>query len=67
MLFRSANPRLIREVPEIKSALLAFSPQMPEGKQFFEATSYQDMRAITAEDMKSFDSYTVYLKQQLGQ
>lgn len=62
-----ANPRLIREVPELKSALLAFSPQMPEGKQFFEATSYQDMRGITAEDMKSFDSYTTYLKQQLGQ
>ena len=62
-----ANPRLIREVPELKSALLAFSPQSPEGKQFFEATSYQDMREITSEDMKSFDSYTTYLKQKLGQ
>jgi phosphonate transport system substrate-binding protein len=49
-----ANPRLAREVPRLKSALLAFSPDLPEGKQFFEATRYQ-----------SLDPYTRYLRQHL--
>jgi len=61
-----ANPRLAGEVPRLKSVLLTFTPALPQGKQFFEATSHQGMREITAEDMKSFDSYTTFLKQQLG-
>ena len=60
-----ANPRLAREVPRLKSALLAFSPDLPEGKQFFEATRYQGIREITPEDMKSLDPYTQYLRQHL--
>jgi phosphonate transport system substrate-binding protein len=60
-----ANPRLAREVPRLKSALLAFSPDLPEGKQFFEATRYQGIREITPEEMKSLDPYTRYLRQHL--
>ncbi len=62
-----ANPRLTREVPRLKSALLAFSPALPEGKQFFQVTGYQGMREITPEEMKSLDPYTRYLQQHLGQ
>lgn len=62
-----ANPRMTREAPRLKSALLAFSPEMPEGRQFFEVTGYQDMREITAPEMKSLDVYLPYLKQHLGQ
>ncbi|MDP2027182.1 phosphate/phosphite/phosphonate ABC transporter substrate-binding protein [Sulfuriferula sp.] len=60
-----ANPRLAREVPRLKSALLAFSPDLPEGKQFFEATRYQGIREIAPEEMKSLDPYTRYLRQHL--
>lgn len=60
-----ANPRLAREVPRLKSALLAFSPDLPEGKQFFAATRYQGIREITPEEMKSLDPYTRYLQQHL--
>lgn len=62
-----ANPRLTREVNGLKSALLAFSPDVPQGKNFFEVTGYQGMRDITPEEMKSLDLYTVYLKKYLGQ
>ena len=61
-----ANPRLAREVPRLKSTLLAFSPDSPEGKQFFEATRYQGIREITPKDMKLLDPYTQYLRQHLG-
>ncbi len=61
-----ANPRLIREVPNLKSALLAFSPELPQGREFFEVTSYQGMREITATEMKSLDIYLPYLKQHIG-
>ena len=60
-----ANPRLAREVPQLKSALLAFSTALPEGKQFFKVTGYQGMREITPEEMKSLDPYTRYLQQHL--
>lgn len=62
-----ANPRLTGEVPRLKSALLAFSPKILEGREFFEVTGYQDMREITATEMKSLDIYLPYLKQHLGQ
>lgn len=61
-----AHPRLTPEVIRLKSALLAFSPNSPQGKQFFEVTGYQGMREITPEEMKSLDVYTVYLKKHLG-
>lgn len=61
-----ANPRLAREVARLKPALLAFSPDLPEGKQFFEVTGYQGMREMTPEEMKSLDPYTQYLQQHLG-
>ncbi|MHB1174709.1 MAG: phosphate/phosphite/phosphonate ABC transporter substrate-binding protein [Sulfuriferula sp.] len=62
-----ANPRLAREAPRLKSILLAFSPDSPEGSQFFQVTGYQGMREITPEEMKSLDPYTRYLQKNLGQ
>ncbi len=62
-----ANPRLAREAPRLKSILLAFSPDSPEGNQFFQVTGYQGMREITPEEMKSLDPYTRYLQKTLGQ
>ena len=62
-----ANPRLTREVPRLTSALLAFSPNSPEGKQFFDATGYEEIREITLKEMKALDPYIPALKQQLGQ
>lgn len=62
-----AHPRLIQDVPRLKSTLLIFSPNLPEGKQFFELTGYQDMREISPEGMKSIDPYLPFLKRYLGQ
>lgn len=61
------SPHLSREIPHLKSVLLAFSPGIPQGKQFFEVTGYQGMREVLPEEMKSLDIYTVYLKKYLGQ
>lgn len=62
-----ASPRISSEVPHLKAVLLAFSPQLPAGKQFFDKTGYQNMREITEEEMKSLDLHLPYLKQHLGQ
>ena len=62
-----ASPHLSREIPRLKSVLLAFSPGIPQGRQFFEVTGYQGMREVLPEEMKSLDIYTVYLKKYLGQ
>lgn len=56
------NPRLASEAPRLKSALLAFSLNPTEGKQFFRVTGYQGMREITPRAMKSLDVYTQYLQ-----
>ncbi len=61
-----ANPRLESAVPRLKSVLLAFSPTLAEGKEFFDKTGYMNMREITPEEMKSLDPYIPYLKQNLG-
>ncbi len=62
-----AHPRISSEVPRLKAVLLAFTPQSPEGKQFFDKTGYQNMRDITEEEMKSLDPHLPYLKQHLEQ
>lgn len=62
-----AHPRISSEVPRLTTVLLGFSPQLPEGKQFFDTTGYQNMRDITEAEMKSLDPHLPYLKQQLGQ
>lgn len=62
-----ASPRMASAVPHLKSVLLAFSPTLTKGKQFFDKTGYIDMREITPEEMKSLDIYIPYLKQHLGQ
>lgn len=67
MVMWVAHPRLYHSVPALRDSLLAFSPRLREGKQFFEKTSYQGMRKISSEEMKSLDPYLPYLKQHLGQ
>jgi len=62
-----ASPHLKRELLRLKWTVLNFSPNLPEGKKFFETTGYQGMREITPEEMKSLDPYLPYLKQHLGQ
>lgn len=62
-----ANRRLHSQVASLNSVLLAFSPDLPEGKQFFDATGFLGMRTITPQEMKSLDPYIPYLKQHIGQ
>lgn len=67
MVMWVAHPRLFHSVPILRDSLLAFSPRLLEGKQFFDRTSYQGMRKISSEEMKSLDPYLPYLKRHLGQ
>lgn len=67
MVMWIAHPRLLQEVPSLRASLLNFSPNLTEGKQFFDITNYQGMRKITSKEMKSLDPYIPYLKQHLGQ
>lgn len=62
-----AHPRMASDVPRLKSILLAFSPALAEGKEFFDKTGYLNMREITPEEMKSLDPYIPFLKLHLGQ
>lgn len=62
-----AHPRIGNDLQALRSAVLSFSPQLAEGKQFFDKTGYQHMREITEEEMKSLDRHIPYLKQHLGQ
>ena len=61
------NPRLHQAAPNLKIVLLDFSPDLPEGKQFFDATGFQGMREVTPQEMKSLDPFLPYLKQNLEQ
>lgn len=62
-----ANPRLANDAPRLKSALFAFTPNLPPGKQFFDTTGYQGMRAITPEELQALDPYTRFIQRQPGQ
>lgn len=66
MVMWIAHPRMRDEAPALRASLLAFSTQLAEGKQFFEATGFQGMREISAQEMKALDQYLPYLKQHLG-
>jgi len=51
-----AHPRMATDVTRIKAALLGFSSQSKEGKQFYEATGYIGLREVTPEESKSMDA-----------
>lgn len=52
-----AHPRMASEVPALKAALLGFTDNVKEGRQFFEVTGYIGMRAITNDEMKQLEPY----------
>lgn len=50
----------------LKSALLDFTPETPEGRQFFEATGYAGMRAVSGAQMRSLDGFADQVKKLLN-
>ncbi len=50
------------EFARLKAALLSFSADSPEGQQFFEATAYAGMRAVSDEQMQSLDGFAEQVK-----
>ena len=52
-----AHPRMAAEVPAIKAALIEFTQDLEEGRQFFETTGYIGMHEITNSDMKALEPY----------
>ena len=52
-----ANPRITSEIPRIKTALLNFTPDSTDGKQFFDATGYIGLREVNTTEMKALDPY----------
>lgn len=53
-----AHPRVASDAPKFKAALLGFTADTAEGKQFYESTGYIGMREIGKDEMKSLDPYT---------
>jgi len=52
-----AHPRMASEVPMIKAALIGFTSNIEEGRQFFEATGYIGLHDISNAEMKLLDPY----------
>lgn len=52
-----AHPRVTSEAPRIKAALLGFTSDTEEGRQFFETTGYIGLREINSAEMKRLDPY----------
>ncbi len=61
-----APPKERVEPARLKSALLNFTPETPEGRQFFEATGYAGMRAVSDEQMQSLDGIADRVKNLLN-
>jgi phosphonate transport system substrate-binding protein len=59
------HPQLTSEVPRIKAAILGFTSDMEEGKQFFDATGYIGLRDISSAEMKLLDPYAKVLSNTL--
>lgn len=62
-----AHPRLGANAEVLRKALLRFTPERPEGKQFFDTTGYRGYRAVTEADTKALSPYIDDLKALLGQ
>ena len=60
-----AHPRMASEVPMIKAALIGFTSNSEEGRQFFEATGYIGLRDISNVEMKLLDPYAKELSDML--
>ena len=60
-----AHPRMASEVPMIKAALIGFTSNSEEGRQFFEATGYIGLRDISNAEMKLLDPYAKELSDTL--
>ena len=52
-----AHVRMASDIPRIKAALLGFTPDLEEGRQFFETTGYIGIREVTSDEMKALDPY----------
>ena len=61
-----APPKGRVEPARLKSALLNFTPDTPQGRQFFEATGYAGMRAVSGEQMQSLDGFADRVKKLLN-
>lgn len=59
------HPQLTSETPRIKAAILGFTSDMDEGKQFFDATGYIGLRDISSAEMKLLDPYAKVLSNTL--
>lgn len=51
------NPKSQIDAARLRTLLLNFTPEVPEGREFFQATGYEGMRAVTEEQMRSLDVY----------
>jgi len=61
-----APPQGRVEPARLKAALLSFTPDTPEGRQFFGATGYGGMRAVSGEQMQSLDGFADRVKNMLN-
>ena len=51
------NPKSQIDAARLRKLLLNFTQGIPEGREFFQATGYEGMRAVTDEQMQALDVY----------
>ena len=61
-----ASPKGRVKPARLKSVLLNFTPDTPQGRQFFETTGYTGMRAVSDEQMQSLDGFADRVKKLLN-
>ena len=61
-----APPKGRVEPARLKSVLLNFTPDTPQGRQFFETTGYAGMRTVSDEQMQSLDGIADRVKNLLN-
>lgn len=62
-----AHPRMKAELPRLKAALLAFTPQTEQGAIFYETTGYIGMRETNNDEAKAMDKVAQEVNKMLKQ
>lgn len=61
-----AHPKHAQDIKRLKQALLSFSAETAEGREFFQVTGYKGLREMSNEPMRSMDPYADLVKPKLN-
>ncbi|HQS56979.1 MAG: hypothetical protein B7Y56_01585 [Gallionellales bacterium 35-53-114] len=61
-----AHPRMLPEIPKLKTALLGFTSESSDGAMFYDATGYLGMREVSDKETRAMDALAQEVKMLLG-